>query len=105
MNYPMIHLACNDHRNGVFDGKLRAVVATSIIKGHKQWYGNWCWDVVWMHPKPAADFLNYLKTLSSWSVDGGACGPPVDWGEAWEKGTFTKEMFKQEMSYDQRANH
>jgi len=38
------------------------------ISGHQNWYGNWCWDAVWMARKDARRLLAYLIGKRGWDV-------------------------------------
>lgn len=38
---------------------------------YKNWYGNWCWDAIWVRWPEALEVINYVGTLKHWRmVDG-----------------------------------
>ena len=63
------------------------------IKGYRQWYGNWCWDAVWMEPSTAADLLNQARASKWWRPDSGY----TSYWERWESDEpFTAAFFTAE---------
>lgn len=54
----------------ITEDKLTMAGAAFHLKGWRQYAGgNWCWDRVAMHPKVAADFLNFLRRSGEWRLD------------------------------------
>lgn len=105
-----LHLACNDHRNGSFEGKFGAVAVEGDalelqcsrwgwspslrvesdririsrrwfpVLGHRTWVGNWCWDAFAVTPDTLAAVLNYVRSTGWFSCDGGL----VELGDVWD---------------------
>lgn len=98
MKLALVHIACNDYRNGNFCGRLEAVqynelelvcaagsVAISFLPqqrvrisrrvfeyvGRKAWVGNWCWDAISMPKKEAHRLIGYLREAGRWQCEGG----------------------------------
>jgi hypothetical protein len=96
-----IDVACNDPDNGNFAGRAVRIdyrgnelepddwfkgyaftvdVTRSRFRIHrrwyafersKPWYGNWCWDAFWMHPREAKRLLRDLRTSGRWDCTSG----------------------------------
>lgn len=56
------------------------------IHGHREWVGNWCWDMVWMTPETAKKLIRYLAYLDA--------DPESGETEAFEKFEAMKEAEK-----------
>lgn len=41
------------------------------VWGYRQWWGNWCWDLVLMTASDTIDLVNYLKELDMLQVESG----------------------------------
>jgi hypothetical protein len=92
-----VQLCCNSHRNGMFRGRLSDIVFGDCelislylpnvrirylddgkriaiagkkwrVFGHREWVGNWCWNMVTMRLADAVSLLNHLR-----SVKGAGC--------------------------------
>ena len=55
----------------VEQGRLRIHRRWFVFQKSKSWYGNWCWDAFWFHPREAKRLLRHLKASGHWHVDGG----------------------------------
>lgn len=105
MKHRVLNFCCNDHRNGIFAGRvdhisyefcegwdllelysvhehgsLMAYPSDGVIKiarrkfrivGHKEWYGNWCWNAAAMRRREAHRLLRYLFDLGTWRCESG----------------------------------
>lgn len=53
------------------DGRVRISRRIFRFKREKEWYGNWCWNALWMPRKEARRLLRYLRSKSDWTCVGG----------------------------------
>ena len=94
-----LDFACNDHRNGMFQGWFESAVIegahielegpriritevsnrvlrvgriTLPIIGSRDWVGNWCWNGYTLKPTYAVTVLNYLRKRG-YRCDAGPC--------------------------------
>jgi len=74
-------------RRVVKGGAVRLGRRTFPILRYRQWYGNWCWDAVWVDPGTAAEILNHLHATGKFQ-------PTAGWQDlwrCWERGLFTAQ--------------
>ncbi len=100
MKLAQVMLCCNDHRNGLFIGRLVAIellglslahddfidgCAVSFLgdnririsrriftySGQREWVGNWCWNAITMVPLEAKRLLRYLRETGAWHCEEG----------------------------------
>lgn len=57
------------------------------IHGYREWYGNWCWNRIWMAPADVVTLLNYLVSRHKHAH----CEDSFEWATARfeTKGSFT----------------
>jgi hypothetical protein len=96
----IVSVCCNDPDNGLFAGRLWRVdyadmelshddwergcafsyhepnvIKVSrrlfIYKQRKEWFGNWCWDALWMSRDEARRLVRYLCDSGVWSCEAG----------------------------------
>jgi hypothetical protein len=53
------------------DGKVRISRRVFTFERHKEWYGNWAWDGVWMRRQEAKRLLRYLRDSGAWTCEAG----------------------------------
>jgi hypothetical protein len=88
--HTLVSFACNDYRNGSAKGYFEQIECVGlqldspwhgrylkceaterhVVVGARRWwrtggivpwYGNWCWDAVWMTWKDAAELLTFVR--------------------------------------------
>lgn len=55
------------------DGRIRISRKVFTYLRLKEWFGNWCWDAVWMQRAEARRLLRYLKDSKTWHAEAGPC--------------------------------
>jgi len=53
-------------------GKIRICRRVFRFEREKEWYGNWCWNALWMKQDEARRLLRYLRESGRWHCEGGA---------------------------------
>jgi hypothetical protein len=53
------------------DGRVRLSRRIFEYEREKEWYGNWCWNALWMRPEEARRLLRYLRESGGWHCEGG----------------------------------
>lgn len=104
----IIHIACNNPDNGLFDGIATAINFRDIILEHKymegckfteldnnrfrlsrrifnyeacrEWVGNWCWNAYVMEGHEALILLSYLRQSNNWQLT----DSPVGFEKWWD---------------------
>ena len=107
-----LSLACNDHRNGVFGGRVSSIAFGDELHldcvyanvsmhcellgcrrlrlgrvrfnyhGEREWWGNWCWNLYLIRAAVAANLANYLRASKGFQPD---CASDFYW-KKWESG-------------------
>jgi hypothetical protein len=53
------------------DGRIRISRRIFRYMREKEWFGNWCWNALWMEPREARRLLRYLRDSGNWHSEGG----------------------------------
>lgn len=53
------------------DGKVRISRRVFRFVREKEWFGNWCWNGLWMEVKEARRLLRYLRDSGDWHCEAG----------------------------------
>jgi hypothetical protein len=55
------------------DGQGRIRISRRVFryKREKEWFGNWCWNALWMERREARRLLRYLRDSGKWHCEGG----------------------------------
>jgi len=55
----------------VGDGLIRISRRTFRFEREKEWFGNWCWNALWMPHDQARALLRYMRDSGKWHCEGG----------------------------------
>jgi len=53
------------------DGKIRISHGVFEYEREKEWFGNWCWNGLWMERGEARRLLRYIRDSDKWHCEGG----------------------------------
>jgi hypothetical protein len=53
------------------DGKIRISRRVFRFEREREWFGNWCWNALWMEHAEARRLLRYLMASKKWYCEGG----------------------------------
>lgn len=53
------------------DGKVRIGRRMFAYQREKEWFGNWCWNGLWMTRKEARRLLRYVRDSGRFTCEGG----------------------------------
>lgn len=53
------------------DGRIRICRRVFTFERDKEWFGNWCWNALWMTHAEARRLLRYLREMGNWHCEGG----------------------------------
>jgi hypothetical protein len=55
------------------EGRVRISRRVFTFERSKEWFGNWCWNALWMERREARRLLRYLRDSDQWHCEGGPC--------------------------------
>ena len=55
------------------DKRVRISRRIFRFEREKEWFGNWCWNALWMEHKEARRLIRYLRESGTWHCEAGPC--------------------------------